>query len=131
MFTKKEHSTTTENVQSGSINLIGVGTCITGDITCKGDIRIDGEITGHVDAKAKVVMGGTGIVIGNINGTSADISGIVKGNITVNDTLFLKATAKVEGNLITNKFIVEAGAVFTGHCHMGVLPTLPREEDGQ
>ncbi len=121
MFAKKEHTTTTDNVQSGSINLIGVGTSITGDLSCKGDIRIDGEIRGNVISKAKVVIGSTGHVTGDVIGSNADISGILKGDITVSDTIFLKSTAKVEGDLITNKLIVEAGALFTGSCNMGVM----------
>ena len=64
MFEKKEHNTTKDNELNGSINLIGQGTMITGDLSCKGDIRIDGEIIGNVISKAKVVIGTTGKVIG-------------------------------------------------------------------
>lgn len=120
MFAKKEHKTTTENVQSGSINLIGQGTVITGDLTCKGDIRIDGEIVGNVISMAKVVIGSSGLVKGDVIGTNADISGQLTGDVTVNDTLFLKSTAVLKGNIVTNKLIVESGAVFTGNCNMGV-----------
>ena len=119
MFAKKEHNATTENVINGSINLIGQGTTITGDLTCKGDIRIDGEIIGNVISMAKVVIGATGSVIGDVIGSNADISGKLKGDLTVNDTLFLKGSAVLNGDIVTNKLIVEAGAVFTGNCNMG------------
>lgn len=119
MFEKKEHRATTENVINGSINLIGQGTIITGDLTCKGDIRIDGEIVGNVISKSKVVIGATGSVTGDVIGSNADISGVLKGDVTVNDTLFLKSTAVLNGDIVTNKLIVESGAVFTGNCNMG------------
>lgn len=119
MFAKKEHNATTENVINGSINLIGQGTTITGDLTCKGDIRIDGEIVGNVISMAKVVIGATGSVQGDVIGSNADISGKLTGDLTVNDTLFLKSTAVLNGDIVTNKLIVEAGAVFTGNCNMG------------
>ncbi len=119
MFAKKEHNATTENVINGSINLIGQGTTITGDLTCKGDIRIDGEIIGNVISMAKVVIGATGSVKGDVIGSNADISGVLTGDLTVNDTLFLKGSAVLNGDIVTNKLIVEAGAVFTGNCNMG------------
>ena len=40
MFTNKKEMTK-ENETSGAVNIIGVGTIITGDIQSKGDIRID------------------------------------------------------------------------------------------
>ncbi|MFN5704324.1 MAG: polymer-forming cytoskeletal protein [bacterium] len=119
MFAKKEHNATNENVINGSINLIGQGTTITGDLTCKGDIRIDGEIIGNVISLAKVVIGATGSVKGDVIGSNADISGVLTGDLTVNDTLFLKGSAVLNGDIVTNKLIVEAGAVFTGNCNMG------------
>lgn len=121
MFTKKASKTTTENVLSGSINIIGVGTSITGDLSCKGDVRVDGDIRGNVISHAKVVIGATGTINGDLMGTHADISGYIKGDITVLEALYLKSTARVEGDIVTNKLIVEAGAVFTGHCNMGVI----------
>lgn len=120
MFEKKEHKVTKENELNGSINLIGQGTTITGDLSCKGDIRIDGEIIGNVISKAKVVIGTTGKVIGDIIGSNADISGHLKGDLTVTDTIFLKSSARIEGDMVTNKLIVESGAIFSGHCNMGV-----------
>lgn len=121
MFNKKDQQQIADNALNGVINLIGQGTSITGDISCKGDIRIDGEIRGNVISKSKVVLGSTGQIIGDIIGTNADISGHLHGDISVSDTLFLKATAKVEGDIVTNKLIVEAGALFTGNCNMGVV----------
>ncbi len=120
MRSKKEEKNIQGNALNGSINLIGVGTSITGDISCKGDIRIDGEIRGNIISKSKVVIGVTGIVTGDIIGTQADVSGTLKGEVSVSEILYLKASAKVNGDINTNKLIVESGAVFTGNCNMGI-----------
>jgi cytoskeletal protein CcmA (bactofilin family) len=104
-----------------SINLIGAGTSIEGEVNSNGDIRVDGSITGGVHSKAKVVVGSTGLVEGNVTCQNADISGTVKGNITVTETLFLKSSAKIEGDIYTAKLVVEVGASFTGNCNMGPL----------
>ncbi len=125
MFNKntKENSTvnTKQDFSGSSINLIGAGTVIEGDIRSNGDIRIDGAVYGNVISKAKVVIGNTGLVEGNINCQNADISGTVKGKSTINELLFLKTSSKMNGDIVTGKFVVEVGATFTGSCNMGPL----------
>lgn len=102
-----------------SINLIGAGTVIEGDIRSNGDIRIDGTVTGHVTSKAKIVIGTTGKVEGNITSQNADVSGTIIGKSTVGELLFLKTSANIIGDIITGKLVVEVGATFTGGCNMG------------
>ena len=92
---------------------------IEGDIRSNGDIRIDGSVFGHVYSKAKVVIGSTGTVEGDVNSQNADVSGTIKGKTNVSDLLFLKSSAKVIGDIITGKLVVEVGATFTGSCNMG------------
>jgi cytoskeletal protein CcmA (bactofilin family) len=104
---------------SASINLIGAGTVIEGEIKCSGDIRIDGTIHGSITSKTKIVIGSTGIIEGDISCANADISGVIKGKISVSELLFLKNTAVITGDIVTGKFIVESGASFTGSCAMG------------
>ena len=104
---------------SGSINLIGAGTVIEGEIRSSGDIRIDGTVIGSVNSKAKVVIGSTGLIQGDIFCQNADVSGAVKGKTSVAEMLFLKATARINGDIQTGKLVVEVGAEFTGSCNMG------------
>ena len=123
MFGKKNSASIQGDQKAGSINIIGVGTEITGDLSTKGDIRIDGKITGDVKSKAKVVIGSTGEVIGNIISESAEVSGFVTGNLNTSEILFLKATANVKGNVSSNKLVVENGANLSGHCQTGISQT--------
>lgn len=108
--------------ESPSINLIGAGTIINGDIKSGGDIRIDGTLTGSVNAKGKLVVGTTGNVEGEIICQNADFSGIIKAQVTVSELLSLKATAKLTGDVITNKLAIEPGALFSGSCSMNNAP---------
>ena len=104
---------------SQSVNLIGVGTTIEGDITTNGDMRIDGSLTGSINVKGKLVIGVSGFVEGEIICQNADISGTIKGKIGVAELLALKASSKLSGDIITNKIAIEPGATFTGTCSMG------------
>lgn len=123
MFNNSSKSNSTlgkSNESSGtSINLIGAGTTIEGEIRPKGDIRIDGTIIGSVISKAKVIIGSTGVVHGDVNCLNGDIEGGIKGKTTCNELLLLKSTAKINGDIVTGKLVVEVGASFTGSCNMG------------
>ena len=106
---------------NGAINIIGAGTVIDGEIKSNGDVRIDGTVRGSVTSKAKVVIGSTGNVEGDVFCQNADISGAVKGKTTVAEMLFLKSQARINGDILTGKLVVEEGASFTGNCSMGPL----------
>ena len=120
MFTNKKEMTK-ENETSGAVNIIGIGTIITGDIQSKGDIRIDGTLKGAVKTSGKVVVGQAGIIEGDVECNNADIAGSLNAKISVAQLLSLKATAKLTGDLVTNKLGIEPGAAFTGHCSMGAV----------
>ena len=104
---------------SSSVNIIGAGTKIEGDIVTNGDIRIDGSLTGSINVKGKLVVGPSGSIEGEIICQNADISGVIKGKIGVAELLSLKASAKLTCDIITNKIAVEPGATFSGSCSMG------------
>lgn len=108
-------------VESPSINLIAAGTTIKGDIKSEGDIRVDGTLVGSIYSKGKVVIGATGKAEGEIQCQNADVSGTLKVKITVAELLSLKSTAKLVGEIITNKLAIEPGANFSGSCSMGAV----------
>lgn len=104
-----------------SHNQIGTGTTIDGDIKSNGDIRIDGILIGTIQTKGRLVVGATGSIEGDIVCQNALIEGSVKGKITVHELLSLKATAKLAGDITTNKLAIEPGANFSGTCSMGAV----------
>ncbi len=120
MFTNnKELMKKTE--MTAAINMIGAGTTINGDIVSKGDIRVDGILKGSVNTLGKLVLGSEGMIEGDVICKDADISGLIKAKITVSQLLSLKTTAKLSGDIITNKLSIEPGATFSGSCSMGAV----------
>ena len=103
---------------NSSVNVISSGTMITGDVVCSGDLRIDGNIKGNVKSSAKVIVGQSGIIDGDINCKSIEIEGNVKANVTVTDLMSLKSTANLVGNICAGKLAIEPGANFAGNCKM-------------
>ncbi len=110
-----------ETPLSASVNLIGAGTSIQGDIKSDGDIRIDGTLKGSLSTKGKLVVGSSGTIEGEVHCQNADVSGTIKAKITVSDLLSLKSTAKLTGDIVSGKLHIEPGANFSGSCCMGAV----------
>jgi cytoskeletal protein CcmA (bactofilin family) len=118
--------------ETPSINLIGAGTTVKGDIKSTGDFRIDGMLLGSINSQGKVIVGTTGKLDGEIICQNADISGEVKARVMVTELLTLKASAKLAGDITINKLAIEPGAKFSGTCTMHdaeFKPTFASAED--
>ena len=100
------------------VNKITTGTSITGDIISNGDIRIDGILKGNLNTKGKVVVGNEGVINGEIECKNADISGKIEGKVKVSELLSLSKSAKISGEITTNRLAIEPGAIFSGTCNM-------------
>ena len=105
-----------------SINLLGPGTVVKGDIRVNGDFRIDGALIGSIECKGKIVVGPSGSIDGDIQCQNADFSGDVKAVVKVAELLTLKETAKFSGEITTGKLAIEPGAKFSGTCKMEGAP---------
>lgn len=101
-----------------AVNLISNGTTFKGDIQTDSDLRIDGVLNGTIQSKGKVIIGETGQVEGEVQCNNADISGKTNANLKITELLTLRATAKINGEVLTKKLSIEEGAVFTANCRM-------------
>jgi cytoskeletal protein CcmA (bactofilin family) len=112
---------------SATLNTISKGTTITGQIESAGIIRIDGTVKGTVKTKAKIAVGKSGCVEGDIVCTEADIEGKIDGTLLVEEKLTIRSNGNVSGDITTGKLVVEPGAVFNGNCNMGGAPASNRK----
>lgn len=104
---------------SNNATMIAEGSTFRGDLQSNHDLRIDGIIHGNVHSNAKIVIGPTGHVEGNIEGRNADVSGKVTGNISVTEILQLRAQSDIKGDIAAGTLQVDPSAVFNGKCKMG------------
>lgn len=102
------------------INIINAGTSIVGDINSEGDLRIDGSVKGSIVVKSKLVIGPSSKIEGNIKAANCDVSGLVNGNMEIGELLSVKATAKIVGDITSQKLVIESGAEFNGRSQMGI-----------
>lgn len=127
----KEKTTQTEKTGSNSATLISAGTVVKGDVKSESDLRIDGSIHGNVISGAKVVIGPTGFVEGNVEGVLADISGRLVGNVIAKDVVQLRTKGNVEGNIAAASLQIDAGAIFNGQSQMGPVGNVVVMKEGE
>ena len=95
-------------------NHLAAGTEVKGDIITQGDIRIDGKVNGSITSKGKLVVGGTGVIEGEVNCETGNISGVIRGTVQVAGMLKVQATGKLSGEITYGKLSVEPGAELEG-----------------
>ena len=100
------------------ISRISAGTVIKGEISSPTDLRIDGTFQGKIYSKGKVSVGEKAIINGDVIAQNVEFAGTMKGNFFVKDTLSLKSSCKVDGDLNTRRLQMELDATFNGSCRM-------------
>ncbi len=104
---------------SGSTNSLVSGTSIEGTIIANSDIRIDGSLNGILECKGRVIIGPDGNVDGEITCENAVIEGKFSGKLKVKDLLNVRENANIQGEVQTDKLLVQPGAVYNVTCSMG------------
>ncbi|HEX8576074.1 MAG TPA: polymer-forming cytoskeletal protein [Flavobacterium sp.] len=115
----------------GKTNRMVEATIIKGDIVSQADFRLDGELIGNFTSKGKIVIGPSGIIVGDIICKNADIEGKFEGNIQVDEMLNVKSTSIIKGDVVCGKLAVEPGADFTATCTMKQVHTNPKNNNGK
>ena len=129
MFNNKEK---TQKLKVMEINVVAKNTAIIGDIISEGDFRIDGTLEGNIKTKGRVIIGIFGSVKGKIDAVNSDIEGKFSGDLLVQETLTIKATAIISGDVVIGKLSVEPGATFNASCSMrGAIKELNKPNEQQ
>jgi len=120
-----------EQEEIGGINIIAFGTTLTGDIVSAGDSRIDGVLKGNITSNSKIYIGKSGVVEGKIKCQAIEIEGTAIADITATESLSLKSSASLTGNIRINKIAIEPGANFVGNCTMQTPDPVTDSNDEQ
>ncbi len=112
----KTPKTVEQNVND--ISRISLGAAIRGDLYSTTDIRLDGQVDGSLYSEGKIVVGEAARLSGKMFCTNVDFWGKMDGDIFVKDTLSLKSSAVVNGNIHVRKIQVEMGAQINGSFKM-------------
>jgi cytoskeletal protein CcmA (bactofilin family) len=98
--------------------LIGVDTCVQGDIEFSGGLRVDGHIRGNIIATGEkpstLVLSEQATIEGKVQVSHAIINGTIIGPIHTYEYLELQAKARVSGDVHYRVIEIKFGAVVEG-----------------
>lgn len=99
-------------------SILSAGCVIDGDLKAPDFVRIDGQVTGNVTVEQGLILGEKGYIKGHVTTRQMVVHGIIEGNITV-ESLEIRSTGKINGDIKTGSIQVDAGAVYNGNLSMG------------
>jgi cytoskeletal protein CcmA (bactofilin family) len=105
-----------ESAQSGAISSLGDELVITGQISCKGDLHLSGQLQGDVQCH-KLLVGKAAKIQGNVIAEEIVVQGSVTGALRAANVV-LQADCYVEGEVVCQRLTVEQGATFEGESRI-------------
>ncbi|HWL95098.1 MAG TPA: polymer-forming cytoskeletal protein [Phycisphaerae bacterium] len=99
--------------------VIGADAKFKGEISFDKGVRIEGAFEGQIKSKGNLHIAEGAQVSANVEAASVTIEGECKGNLTVSEKLHLMATARMEGDMRTNRLEIADGAIFVGNVIVG------------
>ena len=100
--------------------LIGDGCEFEGNMSSSSSTRIDGKLKGIITGENSIVVGETGLVLGEIKASETVVYGKVEGTIETN-SLEIKRSGIVLGDIFIESLIVEDGGIYNGRCTMNEI----------
>jgi cytoskeletal protein CcmA (bactofilin family) len=109
---------TVPNTADNSVSTIASDMKITGDVTCSGVIRIEGQVEGSVKGARQVLIGRQGMVKGDVSAREAIIGGRIEGSVTATERVEVQGTALINGDLFAKSMLVQEGGRINGAIRM-------------
>lgn len=119
MFSKSSKGSNTAVDQQPAVkpsppSIISADLKIVGDLSCEGEIQVDGSIDGDIRTKS-LLVGETANIKGEVVAETVFVHGNVNGQIKSRDVNLAK-TAHVVGDILHENLTIEKGAFLEGHC---------------
>lgn len=109
--------------------MIGSDLVIVGNLQSNGEVTIDGQVHGDLQAR-RIVIGPQARITGGIIADEVVVQGMVMGSIRGN-RVALQSSSKVEGDIVHQSLAIEQGAYFEGKSRRSENPLeVPRQANG-
>jgi len=120
-------------------SVVSVGSSWQGTLKIDGSVRLEGEVTGEIDAKDTVFVAETAKVNAKVRAAQVIIAGSFEGEVDCSDRLQIMPTGRVKAELTTKLLTVFEGAIIEGvvrmnreaHAATTVLPSRPNDNSNR
>lgn len=110
----------TGGLPGGEQAVIGSSIRIQGEVAGDEDLVIQGQVEGSVNLdQNSVTVGPDGKVTADLTGRIITVEGHVEGDLTADEKIILRSSARVEGDITAPRVVLEDGASFRGGVEMG------------
>jgi cytoskeletal protein CcmA (bactofilin family) len=108
---------------NGEVTIVGAGARLEGNVVSAGNLRIDGQVKGQINAEGDVALSPQSQVEADIRAQNVSVAGRFKGSIQVKGKAHLARGGRIDGNITSKTLVVEEGGVFHGQSIMdGMTP---------
>jgi len=99
--------------------VIGASIRLTGELAGGEDLLVEGRIDGSIElAQHALTVGAKGRIAGSAHARAIHVEGEVEGNLAADELLVLRKSARVQGDLVAPRVVIEDGARFKGSIDM-------------
>ena len=103
---------------NGEVTIVGAGARLEGNVVSAGNLRIDGQVKGQINADGDVTLSPQSQVDADIRAQNVSVAGKFKGNVIVKGKAHLARGGRIDGNITSKTLVVEEGGVFHGQSIM-------------
>ena len=122
----KPQSDTSKKSSSDVKALISASIIITGDISGKEDIIINGSVEGTIDFREhNVLIGESGRINANVIAKTINVDGEVKGELRANEQVTINPSGRLIGDIRAPRVVLSDGCQFKGSVDMEDKSVLP------
>jgi cytoskeletal protein CcmA (bactofilin family) len=113
------------------MTLIGEEAFFHGALAVKGSLRVEGVFEGDISDAVDVEVGAHGRIVGNVAAETVVVAGEIVGNVVASRSIELLSSARLTGDLRTQKLRIDEGASFDGASAMTEGSERPRRRRGK
>jgi cytoskeletal protein CcmA (bactofilin family) len=103
---------------NGEVTIVGAGARLEGNVVSAGNLRIDGQVKGQINADGDVTLSPQSQVEADIRAQNVSVAGKFKGNLVVKGKAHLARGGRIDGNITSKTLVVEEGGIFHGQSVM-------------
>jgi cytoskeletal protein CcmA (bactofilin family) len=104
--------------QNDEVTIVGAGARLEGNVVSAGNLRIDGQVKGQINAEGDVALSPQSQVEADIRAQNVSVAGAFKGTIVVKSKAHLARGGRIEGDITSKSLVVEEGGIFHGQSIM-------------
>src|SRR3989304_8552387 len=99
---------------------LGADAVFKGQLHFEKGVKLRGKFGGEICSEGQLLVAEGATLTGDVKAGSVRVDGQIKGNLNAKTKVQLSASARLEGDVQTQRLEVAEGAVLVGRCVVGV-----------